>query len=218
MNTILLAIMVLGSEGSASREIVVEPPIAQIVWQCVVGGVKDVWTKFERRGTRDRAAFGDWTSPSLRIYGRPRSGIIAWAAAANRVAGYILDRRTDGSVCLRFAYRFRGFNIIREDYVADGVIRLTADAYGSVGPRGELYHVRLVLLATERREGETAITGTATGWSHIGDRCRLVRRIAEPRITDAMRDALATIDAGGRGLYANGNIYAIVTEFVEGLR
>ena len=263
MSSIAAAILILGACGSASRTMVVEPSIESILIRVVAGGVKDV---LERRMgkmlsvqvTGQNQSNRAWEMPavSLRIDGQPRTGVLAWAAAAHRVAGYALDRETGrasepdhgglagmetqrtglrGSVeyairdwmpqwlrsndsgSVEYSYRLtvRGFNVWRTTRITDGRVVLTTDVYGRIGPRGELYHVRLDLLATEVDSLETGhgtrITGHATGWSEIGSRCRIVSRIASRIIGEQLdTELLARIQRGGIDLYRAGGIAEVL--------
>jgi hypothetical protein len=228
--SVAAAILILGAAGSASREIVVEPSIKRILVNVITGGVKDVIGKHESGGggvggLRMGNALAAWQEAEIRlsIDGQPRSGVIAWIAAAYRVAGYALDRRTEGTVEYQYRLRIRDFVVYRRTRISDGRVVLTTDVYGHVGPRGELYHVRLVINATEFRLGgsgaepalaaknATRITGIATGYSRIGERCRVVARIAGRQIADAMgRGLLDRIQAGGIDLYRAGSIAEVL--------
>jgi len=213
------ALLLIGACGSASRTITVEPSIEQIVVQVVAGGVSDVLAR------RTHAA--DWSGARvyaaveaedirLRIDGQPRTGVLAWAAAAYRVSGYALRRDADGgrsdSGAVDYSYRLRvrGYNIRRTTRVQAGRVSLVTDVYGSIGPRGELYHVRLVVHAVEGVDG-TRITGVATGDSEIGKNCRLVSRIASRVISNELdSQLLGRIQSGGIDLYRAGGITEVL--------
>ena len=194
----------------------VDASIEQIILQCAIGGVKDVALPMLRRTAADRFGTGfddvcslsdQFTGIRLRIDGQPRTGVIAWAAAACRVAGYVLstDSRDNGSVEYAYVLRVRGLDIRRTTRIEDGRVSLLTDVCGSIAD-GKLNHVSLVLIATEDNDG-TRITGVATGYSTIGQRCVLVRRIAERAIADALdRELLGRIQSGGIDLYRAGGI------------
>jgi hypothetical protein len=151
----------------------------------------------------------------LRIDGQPRTGVFAWAAAAERVAGYVLDRRRDGSVAYLYRVSVRGYVVVRHTEIRDGRVTLTTDIYGAIGPRGELYRVTLVLRAIENSETKTTITGSLVGYSHIGDRCRIVRRIAERTISRELAAVLGDIESKARGLYHSGDITEMIDLLIE---
>jgi len=158
------------------------------------------------RGIEQAQAAGTAT---LRIDGEPHAGW-AWGAAACRVAGYCLDRRANGHVEYCYRLRVRDLDVRRSTRIGDGYVVLTTDIYGRIGPRGELYHVRIVLDAKEQN-GRTIIVGTATGWTEIGRRCRLVASIASRQIRSAMdRELLGTIQRGGTDWYRAGTIAEIL--------
>jgi len=158
------------------------------------------------RGIEQAQAAGTAT---LRIDGEPHAGW-AWGAAACRVAGYCLDRRANGHVEYCYRLRVRDLDVRRSTRIGDGYVVLTTDIYGRIGPRGELYHVRIVLDAKEQN-GRTIIVGTATGWTEIGRRCRLVASIASRQVRSAMdRELLGTIQRGGTDWYRAGTIAEIL--------
>ena len=74
------------------------------------------------------------------------------------------------------------------------------DVYGRLGPRQELHHVSLTIDAREHGP-KTIITGTIVGYSRIGEKCRLVNRLASRAISSGLTDALRTIECGGYDLY-----------------
>ena len=217
--TIYAAILLLSSTGSASRETTVPVSIERVLWGVICGGVRDVALRFVPTDipVLGRANGLDVRALSLRIDGTVRSGVFAWTGAAYRVAGYATDRRTDGSVEYWYRLRIRGFVVERRTRIADGCVVLTTDVYGSIGPRGELHYVEMVLRATEISAGTTAITGSLVGRSHIGDRCRIVRRIAEQRISKALAAVLAETEVRGRRLYSAGDPNAISDALIEGI-
>lgn len=221
----LAAALLIGSCGSSQKTIAVEPPIRKIVLQTAIGGVKSV---VSARADAPARSISDWRtllresvgSVELRIDGEKSGGIFAWIQTAERVAGYILDRRQDGRVEYSYRLSVRGLDVYRRTEIRDGYLRLTTDVYGVLGPKGELYHVRIVLSATDNAaNGKTAITGSATGWSHIGDRCFIVRRIANRQISTAMgRELLGTIEKGGRRLYAAGDLANIADDIIKAVQ
>jgi len=145
----------------------------------------------------------------LRIDGEPRAGW-AWGVAAARVAGYVLDRQSSGPVEYEYRLPIRDLDIRRATTIEDNRVSLVTDVYGQIGPRGELYAIRLTIVAVEGADG-TRITGVATGYSEIGRRCRLVNRIASRVIADAMgRELLATIQAGGTDWYRAGSVAEVL--------
>ena len=219
--TTMAAILLLGACGSASRTMTVDASIEQIVVRVIVGGVKDVLRRWDMSAGRGI----DWSvlrSVQLQIDGQPRTGVFAWTAAAARVAGYAVHRSGTesvagvrggvlrGSVEYTYRLRVRGFDIIRRTRIEDGRVSLLTDVYGSIGPRGELHHVRLVLVASDMGN-RTRIRGTATGWSRIGDRCRLVGRIVGRVIARELdTQLLGRIQRGGIDLYRAGAIAEIL--------
>lgn len=195
--SITVCLLLLGSCGSASRSIDVEPSIGRIVVGLVIGGMRDVLhDQVDRPGLRLR----DVSMPSLEIDSEPRTGWRAWAEAALRTAAYAADCRHSGSVEYSYRLRLRGLDIRRTTRIEDGRVSLVTDVYGRLGPRGELHHARITITATETVHG-TTIAATATGWSHIGDRCRLVARVAGREISRGLADALLSIERGGIDLY-----------------
>lgn len=85
------------------------------------------------------------------------------------------------------------------------------DVYGRIGPRGELYRVRLSIRADEKNLHETVIVGTATGYSAIGKYCRLVSRIASRAIGEQLdSELLGRIQAGGIDLYRAGSVAEVL--------
>ena len=204
--SITICLLLLGSCGSASRTIEVEPSIGRIVVGLVIGGISDVANRGESKGRSgwDRVAGlvqkKAWPAVALRIDGEARTGFYGWTEAALRTAAYAADWRTGGSVEYSYRLRLRGLDIRRTTRIEDGRVSLLTDVYGRLGPRGELHHARITITATETVHG-TTIAATATGWSHIGDRCRLVARVAGREISRGLADALLTIERGGIDLY-----------------
>lgn len=203
--SITICLLLFGSCGSASRTIEVEPSVERIVVGLVIGGVMDVLGR-----DSSQQAGGIWRIPgsaewpTLRIDGEARTGVCGWAEAALRTAAYAADWRTGGSVEYSYQLRLRGLDIRRTTRIEDGRVSLLTDVHGRLGPRGELHHVRIVLLAEERNDdskGITKVSETATGYSTIGNRCRLVNRIASRAISRGLADALLSIERGGIDLY-----------------
>jgi hypothetical protein len=214
---VLVAILILGATGQASRETTVPVGIERVLWGVVVGGVKDVLENATGSGERGFGALAKLETPRVRlaIDGQPQTGW-AWAEAAWRVAGYATDRRTDGSVCYEYGLRIRGYDVRRSTRIEDGSVVLTTDIYGSLGPKGELYRVSLEIRAVETGHG-TRIRGDVTGYSEIGKRCRLVERVAGRIISRELAAVLHDIETGGRALYASGDIHALGTALIKRL-
>jgi hypothetical protein len=152
---------------------------------------------------------------TLSIDGRERTGW-AWGEAAYRVASYVTDRRTDGSVRYEYRLRIRGYDVRRSTRIENGSVVLTTDVWGSIGPNGELYRVRLTITADESGTS-TRLRGTITGDSRIGDRCGLVERVAERIISRELAFVLRRIEDEGRGLYASGDIHQLGNVLIERL-
>ena len=116
---IIATLLILGASGSAERSAEYNQTILGIVGQCVVGGVRDAL-----QGTGGRIDLGGTTigRPALHIDGRPVTGIAAWAAATNRIAGYALDRQTEGSIGLAYRISARGYDIDTTSVYRDGFV------------------------------------------------------------------------------------------------
>jgi len=215
--TTLSLLLILGASGTATRSIVVDDSIAGIVARVAMGGVRDVLGRRNRlQGVDDSVLL---RSAKLTIDGEPASGICGWGMAAARTVGYATDLCDRGSVAYAYGLHLRGLDIRRETLISDDHVLLTTDVYGRIGPRGELYHVRVSIQANKTGNGSVQITGTATGWTHIGDRCRLVRRIAERQISAVLgRELLGAIQSGGTRLYHAGELHGITDRIIEGLR
>ena len=219
--TALFLSLILGASGTASRTTVVDDSIAGIVLRLAKGGMQDVMGE-RSGGVRGRAdgflAVLEAADIRLAIDDDPAAGICGWSRAVARTAGYATDLCEDGVVAYTYRLRVRGYDIRRTTRISNDRVLLTTDAYGRIGPKGELYHVR-VLLDAQRVAGGTRIRGTATGWTRIGDRCRLVRRIAEREIREVLgRELLGAIQSGGTRLYQAGELHAISDAILEGLR
>lgn len=232
MNTLACTVVLLliGACGSASRTMTVEPSIESILVRVVAGGVRDVLARrtHEADWAIDRIYAGlEAEDIRLRIDGQPRTGVIAWAAAAYRVAGYVVDRQSSGAVEYEYRLRVRGFDVRRKTVIEDGRVLLTTDVYGRIGPRGELHHVCLSIRADETGLHETRIVGTATGYSTIGSRCWFLRWIAERRARKGKRQPLqeyigseiareldaqllGRVQAGGIDLYRAGSVVEVL--------
>lgn len=198
--SIAVCLLLLGSCGSASRTIEVEPSIERIVLQLVIGGVRDVSDHGNVRGEVRARIERVRSTATLHIDGESRTGVYGWAEAIARTAAYAADWRTGGTVEYSYRLRLRGLDIRRTTRIEDGRVSLLTDVYGRLGPRGELTHVRLAIVAAERGP-VTRLHGTAKGWSPIGERCNLVNRIASREISRGLADALLTIERGGIDLY-----------------
>jgi hypothetical protein len=120
-----------------------------------------------------------------------------------------------GSVEYVYNVRVRSYTVRWHTSISDGRLTLSTTIDGHIGPKGELYRVCLTIRADETHQHESVIVGTLTGYSHIGDRCRLVRRIAERTISRELAGVLAEIERRGRGLYANGDPHAIANLLIE---
>lgn len=204
--SITACLLLLGSCGSASRTIEVEPSIERIMVGLVIGGISDVANRSESKGKVgwDRMAGlvqkKAWPAVALRIDGEARTGFYGWAEAALRTAAYAADWRHSGSVEYSYRLRLRGLDIRRTTRIEDGRVSLLTDVYGRLGPRGELYHVSITIAAREHGP-TTTITGAIVGHSRIGEKCRLVNRIASHAISRGLADALLSIERGGIDLY-----------------
>lgn len=211
--SITICLLLLGSCGSASRTIEVEPSIERIVVGLVIGGLKDAGLRGRLCGSRlagethgVRAAIGriyatvETADIRLRIDGEARTGVYGWAEAIARTAAYAADWRTGGSVEYSYRLRLRGLDIRRTTRIEDGRVSLLTDAYGRLGPRGELHHVSIAIDAREHGPA-TTITGAIVGHSRIGEKCRLANRIASREISRGLADALLSIERGGIDLY-----------------
>lgn len=207
------AVLLMGACGSASRTVVVEPSIGQIVLRVAAGGV----VGNRGSGQHDRGWRLDDVG-RVGIDGTDRRGAIAWLHAGAKIAGFVTDAWPSGSVEWDYAVRVKGLRVWRHTEIRDGFVRLTTDIRGPLGPRGEMYRVVFTITATEGAGG-TKITGVATGWTHIGQRCRLVARIAGREVSKGLqRDLLGAVERGGRRLYAEGDVSALVDEFVARMR
>lgn len=202
--SITICLLLLGSCGSASRTIEVEPSIERIVVGLVIGGVKDAMPGVRKaidRGNDARSVSRMLPeSVTIRIDGESRTGVYGWAEAALRTAAYAADWRTSGSAEYSYRLRLRGLDIRRTTRIEDGRVSLLTDVYGRLGPRGELTHVSISIDAREHGSA-TIITGTIVGYSRIGEKCRLVNRIASRAISSGLADALRAIERGGIDLY-----------------
>ena len=204
--SITICLLLLGSCGSASRTIEVEPSVERIVVRLVIGGISDVANRSESKGKIgwDRVAGlvqkKAWPDAALHIDGEARTGFYGWAEAALRTAAYAADWRIGGSVEYSYRLRLRGLDIRRTTRIEDGHVSLVTDVYGRLGPRGELHHVSITIDAREHRPA-TTITGAIVGHSRIGEKCRLVNRIASHAISRGLADALLSIERGGIDVY-----------------
>ena len=221
--SVIAAILIFGACGSASRTVVVEPPIALVLFHVALGGANGLFSQAGSDATGSRIGAhlrkGEGNPPAiLFIDGERRTGWTAWAIAAVKIAGFITDAWPSGSVEWYRASAVRGVWVWRHTEVRDGFVRLTADIRGPMGPRGELHRVLFTITAVEGSRG-TTITATATGWTNIGRRCRLVARIAAREISKGLqRDLLGAVESGGRRLYASGDVGKIVDVFVARMR
>ena len=207
------AILILGASGTATRTIVVDDSIAGIVLRIAKGGVEDAVLR--RDG--DRLGIRNIQPVALTIDGEPATGLCGWSHAAVRIAAYAADVYRDGDVRYTYRCRLRGYDVRREARISDGHVVLTTDVYGKIGPKGELYHVRIVVATTEQA-GCTRIHGTTTGWTHIGQRCRLVARIASREISRTLdAELLGALQRGGTRLYHAGELHRITDTILEGL-
>ncbi len=215
--------------GSATRTMAVDDSIAGIVGQVIAGAVSDVFASgLQRDGRIDPMVYRELLeSISLRIDDQPRTGIIAWLAAINRVAGYVCDRQTVGSIQYSYSVRLRGYVVQRETRIAnDSVFLTTSTGWTETVQFGRLtrripIHVAIRIEAIESA-GKTLLVGTATGWANLSSfRCGLVRRIAEQRAAaefDAgLGRALRTIQREGTDLYQHGasDVLHIIHEAIQ---
>lgn len=192
--------------GTATRSLETRESISRIVLEVANGGIQDGFRARVQSKDVARAIREGHGLPTLQIDGRPRTGPIAWLAACNRVAGYILDRNAAGSVEYSYRLRIRGLNVWRSTRIEDGHVLLTTDISGPMAG-GRLYYAKLLIVSTESQAGTTTISATAKASSHIGERCRIVRRIAEREISKGLdRQLLAAIEAGGRRWHEAGHV------------
>jgi len=214
--------------GSAVRTREVDDRIIGIVSQVAWGAVKDVLdaglgTMHTVRQTDDmeraRTMLRVLSTISLWIDGQERAGIFAWAAAVNRVCGYVLDRNHAGSVEYGYSVHVRGYLVSRLTRIADdSVVLTTTTGWTEVVPitkritRRIPIHVSIEIRATEsgifglENRRITHIRGVAMGAADTREfRCGLIRRIAEQRAADeldiGLAEALRTIDERGTGWY-----------------
>lgn len=218
--SILAAILLLSASGHAERSMETDASIGRIVAQCAKGAFDDLATKDTMR--RLREAIGSsggqraWPVPTLRIDGEPRAGLQAWGQAAWRVGGYVADVRTAGSVDIACRLRLGRRTVVTSTAVSDGRVVKVIDAWWTETvqvtkriTRRVPIHVTITIRASETAEG-TLLVGEARGYADTSDfHCRGVRfRIAEPQATASLnaglRDALRTIERGGRQFYAGG--------------
>lgn len=202
--TNIFALLLIGATASAERRLdVAGETIAGIVVQVAGGAFNDLL----RNQTTDRlGSFGSAgkmlrsSNPRLWIDGQPRTGVISWLAAVNRVAGYALDRETAGSVCLAYRITARGYNIHTTSTYRDGLVRKTVatgwtETVKVLGRTRRIpVHVSFSIRAHEASGGTVRIVGTATGTADTQDfRCRLIRSAADRRAAAVLHDGMRRI-------------------------
>jgi hypothetical protein len=184
MTSLYAAILILSDSGSAARTLETTDSIAGIVLQVAIGGVTDAIGRFTAVGNSEAAARNSSADigrrlrkmePTLRIDGTERTGILAWAGAAYRVAGYALDRRDPIRVDERpTANQGRRTGVFADDGAGYAIDRehggRVAYSY-RVSVRG--YDVRR---HTEISDGRVTLT-TSIGWVETVKVGRLTRRI-----------------------------------------
>lgn len=102
----------------------------------------------------------------------------------------------EGSIEYVYYLRYGNSNVTRSTRLTDGRLVLTTTIRGGMNP---VDWARLTIVAVEHAHG-TAITGTLTAHTHIGDRCRLVNRIAHRRMHGPMAGVLQRVESGAREL------------------
>jgi hypothetical protein len=215
--SLILSTVLLSAQASASRTVESPQSIAATVVRMSVGavaretgeGLADALRTIVRREAKAREATGD---VAVAIDGRQASGVAGWFAAAGRVAGYVADWQSAGSV------GFSGSRLVRGKYVrwsvtiSDGRLEIIGEAFNVQ----RLDHVRFTIRADEYAGG-TRITGVADGRTSIGGRCGLVRRVVERAIRDGLAGPLAGLEVGGRKLYAGGDPAVVMATLVSQL-
>ena len=219
---LVLTLLLIGASGSAERTLESRDSIAGILGQVALGAMRDATTSIstnpnaDRRGTVDQIRRGLRDSdPRLWIDGRPRRGIFAWLAAVDRVCGYVLDRRSEGSVAYSYCLEIQQYNVLRRTRVVNDQVTLTTSTgwVERVPITGRItrevpINVVVEIRATEQA-GSTTIEGTARGTAGTDAfRCRVVRAIAEDRagveLATGLERALEQAETGGRDWYASG--------------
>lgn len=196
--------------------------IAGIVAQCLGGLASDGWQGLDKRSRISLDSF-----PQLTIDGQSREGLRAWGEAAWRVGGYVADVRTAGSVDIACRLRLGRRTVVTSTAVSDGRVEKVIDAWWTETvhvtkriTRRIPIHVQITIRASEIEAG-TVLVGEARGYADTSDfHCRGVRfRIAEPQATASLnaglRDALRTIERGGRQFYAGGAEIADVLDRIH---
>jgi hypothetical protein len=230
MTALYAAILLFSASGSASRTAEYEQSIGGIVLQCIAGAISD--------GMDGRTHGSDWSLARinaaveaadirLRIDGQPRTGWRAWAEAVWRVVGYVGDRQHAGSVGYEYRVRLSGFDdVTTSTEIRDGrVVKIVNASWVEVVKIGRLtrripIHVSIEIRATESSDGVTRLVGTATGRADMRDfDCGLVRRFADKRASDELREgldtALSTIQREGVAFYRGADAIAPVVERIR---
>lgn len=216
--------------GAAQHTLTVEREIAGIVTQVAAGGAVRLLNGSGTEIDPEQVLkIAGQLQAELWVDGEAAHGPAAWKAAVRRVRGYVRDTEAAGSVEYRYQLTIAELAVVRRTRITDGNLVLTTDV-GLVEwvpielPRRTKWvpmplQVRLVLSAHEQG-GVTVITGRATAVADLrGFHCALVRRLAARRapaeISQGLRvQLLTTIEQQGRKLYAEGDVEALVTEFV----
>jgi len=230
MKIVLLALALLlftpslasGATGQASRSMVVEPSIARIAAQIAAGAVGNAVAEAKIHGRGVGRAGGLNSIGNIWIDGVKREGPLPYLVAIYKIAGFVFDTRTAGSVQLDHVIRVRGKSVRLTETVKDGWVQIVARAniVDSVSNKRIPTAIRLVITARESN-GLTYLSAVATGTADLSAfRCRLVRRIASRvapgEISKSLdRELLAVLQRGGKRLYADGDLWNIVAEFVE---
>jgi len=226
--TLALALLLIGASGSAERTLESRDSIAGIVIQVVGGAVKDAFSETTRPGGLRRVLRGA-TFTGLEIDGRPRSGIFSWLAAADRIAGYALDRQTGGSVEYSYRLQIQQYHVLRRSRVVDDQVTLTTSTGWTERiqltkrlTREVPISVTITITATEvtrdgagvraaadETAGGTRIRGVIRGTANVSDfRCQVVRGIAENRagveLDAGLARALLVVKTKGRAYYHAG--------------
>lgn len=135
-------------------------------------------------------------------------------AVTRRLRGFLDDtQHSEGSVGYTYYLRHQGSSVTRSTWITDGQLILTTTISGGMG---RVDWARLTIVAVETSRG-TTITGTLTAHTPIGDRCRLVNRIAHRRMGGPMLGVLNRIERRGREMGRSGSpdLLGVVQLFVQ---
>ena len=211
----MFALLLFCASGSAERRMDVPgETIAGIIFQVGKGAAEDVLGR--RWSGSKRHDYGSvLRSVRLEIDGQPRTGIFSWLAAFDRTAGYALDRKTEGSVRLRYHLNIQGYGIERESvYRNDEVTLTTSTGWVERVPitkrltREVPISVAIEIAATETAAG-THLRGTARGTADTrAFTCPIVQQFAANRAADTLDlelgRLLATVERRGTAWFHAG--------------